>query len=71
MSSFKGRENCNEFSIGIELEGTDENAYNYNPYANIDDGSCINPNIFDWDKIERECFSTFGQSVWDIRYKKH
>lgn len=24
LSSFAGRENCNDFSIGIELEGTDE-----------------------------------------------
>ncbi|MHA6492536.1 1,6-anhydro-N-acetylmuramyl-L-alanine amidase AmpD [Pseudomonas borbori] len=24
LSSFEGRENCNDFSIGIELEGTDE-----------------------------------------------
>ena len=28
-SIFKGRENCNDFSIGIELEGTDN--YPYNP----------------------------------------
>jgi AmpD protein len=26
-SSFAGRENCNDFSIGIELEGSDEVAY--------------------------------------------
>lgn len=26
-SSFGGRENCNDFSIGIELEGTDETPY--------------------------------------------
>jgi AmpD protein len=27
QSSFSGRENCNDFSIGIELEGTDEINY--------------------------------------------
>lgn len=26
-SSFEGKENCNDFSIGIELEGTDESSY--------------------------------------------
>ena len=27
VSNYKGREDCNEFSIGIELEGTDETSY--------------------------------------------
>ncbi|HEX5056308.1 MAG TPA: 1,6-anhydro-N-acetylmuramyl-L-alanine amidase AmpD [Gammaproteobacteria bacterium] len=27
VSSYRGRENCNDFSIGIELEGTDELPY--------------------------------------------
>lgn len=27
QSSFAGRENCNDFSIGIELEGTDDQPY--------------------------------------------
>ena len=27
VSSYEGREKCNDFSIGIELEGTDDNAY--------------------------------------------
>ena len=37
VSTFKGRENCNEFSIGIELEGTDENAYTDNQYRALID----------------------------------
>ena len=37
VSSFKGRENCNEFSIGIELEGTDENAYTDDQYRALID----------------------------------
>lgn len=28
LSEFNGREACNDFSIGIELEGTDDTAYN-------------------------------------------
>lgn len=32
-SRFAGREGCNDFSIGIELEGTDEQAYTDAQYA--------------------------------------
>ena len=32
-SSFSSRENCNDFSIGIELEGTDEAPYTEAQYA--------------------------------------
>lgn len=31
-SSFKGREKCNDFSIGIELEGTDKDKYTSEQY---------------------------------------
>ena len=34
-SSFRGRENCNDFSIGIELEGTDEIPYTDLQYSNL------------------------------------
>ena len=37
VSSFKGRENCNEFSIGIELEGTDETTYTEDQYRALID----------------------------------
>ena len=34
-SFFKGRENCNDFSIGIELEGTDETPYEAVQYQSL------------------------------------
>jgi AmpD protein len=33
LSCFAGRENCNDFSLGIELEGTDDLAYSDLQYA--------------------------------------
>ncbi|MEX2131943.1 MAG: 1,6-anhydro-N-acetylmuramyl-L-alanine amidase AmpD [Pseudohongiellaceae bacterium] len=35
-SSFHDRENCNDFSIGIELEGTDFQEFTDNQYLNLD-----------------------------------
>lgn len=35
VSSFEGRERCNDFSIGIELEGTDTRAYTQRQYARL------------------------------------
>ncbi len=34
-SAFSGRENCNDFSIGIELEGTDERPYTQQQYRRL------------------------------------
>lgn len=34
-SSFQGRENCNDFSIGIELEGTDETPFTERQYQTL------------------------------------
>ena len=34
-SSFEGRVNCNEFSIGIELEGTDDTEYTEEQYHRL------------------------------------
>ena len=35
VSSWKGREHCNDFSVGIELEGTDARAYEQAQYATL------------------------------------
>ena len=34
-SSFKGRENCNDFSIGIELEGCDDEPFTAEQYQSL------------------------------------
>lgn len=34
-SSYQGRENCNDFSIGIELEGSDYTAFTENQYRRL------------------------------------
>ena len=35
ISSFKGQENCNDFSIGIELEGCDEEIFEFCQYDSL------------------------------------
>lgn len=35
VSKWRGREKCNEFSIGIELEGTDTHLYTQEQYARL------------------------------------
>jgi N-acetyl-anhydromuramoyl-L-alanine amidase len=35
VSSWKGRERCNDFSIGVELEGTDTRPYTMRQYARL------------------------------------
>jgi AmpD protein len=35
LSNFNGKENCNDFSIGIELEGTDEIPYTRSQYQQL------------------------------------
>ena len=35
VSSFEGRERCNDFSIGIELEGVDTSAFEPSQYATL------------------------------------
>ena len=36
VSNFEGREQCNDFSLGIELEGTDTQAYTEEQYQALD-----------------------------------
>jgi N-acetyl-anhydromuramoyl-L-alanine amidase len=33
LSSFNGRERCNDFSVGVELEGTDDQSFTENQYT--------------------------------------
>jgi AmpD protein len=35
VSCFEGRENCNDFSLGIELEGTDDQPFSDAQYASL------------------------------------
>jgi AmpD protein len=35
VSSWRGRERCNDFSIGIEMEGTDDSAFTEAQYATL------------------------------------
>ena len=37
VSQWRGREKCNEFSIGIELEGTDTHLYTQEQYARLEE----------------------------------
>ncbi|AJC48217.1 1,6-anhydro-N-acetylmuramyl-L-alanine amidase AmpD [Allofrancisella guangzhouensis] len=35
VSSYNGRENCNDFSVGIELQGTDKSTYTSEQYISL------------------------------------
>jgi AmpD protein len=35
ISIYKGRENCNDFSIGIELEGCDDDEFEQSQYNSL------------------------------------
>ena len=35
LSTWRGREKCNDFSIGVEIEGTDERPYTQRQYARL------------------------------------
>ncbi|MBF90494.1 MAG: hypothetical protein CMP75_01865 [Flavobacteriales bacterium] len=49
--------NINTDSCEWQIPGcTDSTSNNYNEFATLDDGSCITPFIFEWEKQEREYF---------------
>ncbi len=41
VSQFSGRERCNDFSIGVELEGTDDEPYTDAQYAQLTALTCL------------------------------
>ena len=51
-SSFEGRVNCNEFSIGIELEGTDDTEYTEEQYHRLTE--VTQALLLEYPKINRE-----------------
>ncbi len=52
VSSFLGRENCNDYSVGIELEGTDDIAYEDAQYESL--AQTVNAICFAYKKITAE-----------------
>jgi AmpD protein len=52
VSEWRGRENCNDFSIGIELEGCDEEPYTDPQYATLN--TLINILRNQYPRIERD-----------------
>ncbi|WP_137818206.1 1,6-anhydro-N-acetylmuramyl-L-alanine amidase AmpD [Pseudomonas sp. 2FG] len=55
ISRFEGRENCNDFSLGIELEGTDELPFTEAQYAALVELSRVLRNAYPAITLERIC----------------
>lgn len=55
ISLFDGRENCNDFSLGIELEGTDELPFTEAQYAALVELSRLLRNAYPAITLERIC----------------
>jgi len=78
-SSFCGQENCNDFSIGIELEGADEIEYEVIQYQKLAELTLILSNKYfklNWSRIVGHCDIAPGRKTdpgisfdWNI-YKK-
>lgn len=51
VSSFEGYENCNDYSIGIELEGTDDSAFEDAQYQQL--AELINALVASYEKIDK------------------
>lgn len=52
LSSYQGRERCNDFSIGIELEGTDEEPYEAVQYQVL--AECVAALLRAYPQLDRE-----------------
>lgn len=76
VSSFRGRENCNDFSVGIELEGRDDLPYEPAQYRAL--GELIRLLVRHWpvlspDRIVGHCDIALGRktdpgSIFDWRH---
>ncbi|MGH8433406.1 MAG: 1,6-anhydro-N-acetylmuramyl-L-alanine amidase AmpD [Pseudomonas sp.] len=55
ISQFEGRENCNDFSLGIELEGTDELPFTEAQYAALVQLSRVLQSAYPAITLERIC----------------
>ncbi len=53
VSAFGGRPNCNDFSIGIELEGTDDTPYTDKQYCRLVEVSAVIMNTYPRITLER------------------
>ena len=55
ISTFKGREGCNDFSLGIELEGEDNTAYSEEQYQSLNPSVNELPRHYPMITAERIC----------------
>ena len=55
VSSFQGREKCNDFSIGIEMEGTDDLAYSKSQYESLSEVTTLILEAYPKINLDRIC----------------
>jgi len=53
VSDYKGRDNCNDFSIGIEMEGADDIEYTEDQYKSLSKATNLLMNSYPLIKIDR------------------